>query len=83
MVSMHANPAGLDLLIDSLQRLRQLVIDGKCEDIHLFAETSLGGELTITRLANTTNEVNNVRHLKLYGWTDEWAKRHNLLETRP
>lgn len=80
MISVHANAAGLDFLIDSLSRLRELVLDGKCEDIHLFAEPTLGGELTATKLGSSDCEITNVGHCKVYGWTDEWAERHRLLE---
>ena len=80
MVSVHANAGGLERLIDSLTRLRQLVLDGQCEDLHLFSDHSLGGELTSTKLGDSDCEAVNVLHCKVYGWTNEWAERHNLLE---
>lgn len=80
MISVHANASGLNFLIDSLNRLRELVLEGKCEDIHLFAEPTLGGELTSTKLGSSDCEVTSVAHCKIYGWTDEWAERHSLLE---
>ncbi len=78
-LSMHADVAGLDLLIRSLVNLRQSAMDGECEHVHLFSDPDLGGELTTTKLQNQPYEATSIMHLKLYGWTDEWAKRHGLV----
>ena len=76
---MHADVAGLDLLIHSLMKLREFAAEGECEHTHFFADPDLGGELTTSKLQNQSQESTNVMHLKMYGWTDEWAKRHRLL----
>lgn len=79
MISLHADIGRLNLMIDSLVRLRDLVAAGKCEDLHFFADEALGGELTSTMLTDSASEARVAQHVKVYGWTEEWAKRHGLL----
>jgi hypothetical protein len=74
-VSIHADTAGLDLLIASLSKVRAGVIKGECEHDHLFTEAWGGTELSQKALEKD-GEV--AHHVKIYGWTDEWAKKHGL-----
>ena len=80
MISVHADLRGLDFLIHSLSLLRQLAAEGRCEDLHLFSDSALGGELSTTKLV-TEAETTIVEHVKVYAWTDEWAIQHKLLPT--
>jgi hypothetical protein len=79
MVSIHANMQGLDLLLDLLLRMKQNVAMGRCEHDHLFAAEELGAELTLSHTASHPDEKTNAKHLKIYGWTDEWARKNGLL----
>ena len=81
MISVHADLRGLDFLINSLSLLRRLVAEGRCEDLHLFSDSALGGELSRTKLVAEV-ETTIVEHLKVYGWTEEWATNHKLLPTK-
>lgn len=77
MISVHADLRGLDFLIHSLSLLRQLLAEGKCEDLHFFSDCALGGELSKTKLGSEA-ETTIVEHLKVYGWTQEWAIKHKI-----
>ncbi len=79
MVSIHMNLDGLTYLIEKLEGLKTLVEDGHCEDAHLFSSDSIGNELSSTKLETVPAEHNVVQHVKLYGWTDEWACAHGLI----
>jgi len=74
MVSMHLDLNGVDYFLESLKDIRELLIANDCPHTHLFAND----ELTSTKLTNQKNESNIVEHVKIYGWNDEWAKKHNL-----
>jgi hypothetical protein len=79
MVSIHMNQDGLTYLIEKLESLKTLVANGQCEDAHLFTSDSMGHELSSTKLETVPAEHNVVQHVKLYGWTDEWACAHGLI----
>jgi hypothetical protein len=79
MVTVHADIGGLDLLLGELQLLRAQLLAGECPHTHLFSEECGGDELSLGRLAEQAAEVNRVHHVKIYGWTDQWAARHGLL----
>ncbi len=78
MVTIHADANGLSLLIDRLSLLRNLVIQGDCPHTHLHAMGVPLDELTTSKLANQPAEKEVVQHVKIYGWTDEWAVRHGF-----
>jgi hypothetical protein len=79
MVSIHMNQDGLTYLLEKLESLKALVANGQCEDAHLFTSDSIGNELSSTKLESVPTEINLVQHVKLYGWTDEWASAHGLI----
>jgi hypothetical protein len=79
VVYLHADLAGLEALERAISSLRQRVANGECEDRHLFSQAWGGGELTETMLSQEQSSgCKQVHHLKLYGWTDEWAHKHGL-----
>lgn len=79
-LAVHADLAGLTMLIDELETLREQLEKNECPHTHLFSSEAGGDELTVTKLANQEDENVLVCHLKIYGWNEEWAVRHGLKE---
>lgn len=78
-VTIHADLSGVELLINQLQLLRTRLLENDCPHIHLFSPVSGGNELSVAMLKDQPNEVHQVCHVKMYGWNEEWAKRHGLI----
>ncbi len=76
-VAVHVDLAGITMLIDELEMLREQLEQNDCPHTHLFC---WGGqsELSMTKLADQKCEINIVQHVKIYGWNEEWAVRHAL-----
>jgi hypothetical protein len=74
----HADLAGITMLIDELELLRAQLEENDCPHTHLFSLVSQGAALTATKLTDQKGEVNIVKHVKVYGWNEEWARRHGL-----
>ncbi len=50
-----------------------------CPHSHLFGPTSGGDELAETMLDQEQDAgCISIAHVKIYGWTDEWARKHGL-----
>ena len=77
----HADAAGLDLLIRRLTRLRGHVDDGECQDEHLFTTAWSGSGDLSTRGVGEGDHV--VQHVKIYGWPPEWVEKHQLRDANP
>jgi hypothetical protein len=77
-VSVHTDLAGVELLIGELEKLRDQLKKNDCPHTHLFSPVSGGDELTETKLSDQPDEAQQVCHVKIYGWNEEWAKRHGL-----
>jgi hypothetical protein len=77
-LSIHADLRGIDLLIDELQSLRGQLLENDCPHTHLVADECGGDELTSTKLKDQPGEAKIVSHVKIYGWNEEWARRHGL-----
>ena len=76
---LHADDKGLEILISALERLRRKIKEGVCDHDHLMTEAWAGdGELTDAKGCEKEGQL--VQHLKIYGWTDEWAKKHKFLK---
>ena len=76
---LHADAKGLDLLIASLQGLKQKVAAGKCDHDHLMTEAWAGdGELTEDEGCEKEGRI--IHHLKVYAWTDEWSRKHGFIK---
>jgi len=75
-VFLHADARGLDLLIKSLQRLRKKIDQDDCDHDHLMTESWGDGALTEPIGCEPDGQL--VHHLKIYGWTDEWAKKNGF-----
>ena len=71
MVSIHADLAGVEFMIQELEYLRDQIAKEDCPHTHLFSIGTPTDELSATKLSNQKNEVQMVGHVKIYGWTDE------------
>ena len=76
----HADARGLAVLISSLERLKKKVEAGECDHDHLFTDAWAGGELSESLGCEKDGAL--VHHVKLYGWTEEWAKKHGFTVER-
>lgn len=79
MVTIHADLSGIELLIRELEEIRELLNEDDCPHTHLFSRRATGNELTETKLQGQPAEEKIVHHVKIYGWNDDWAKKHGLL----
>ncbi|MDB5346404.1 MAG: hypothetical protein JWP89_4781 [Schlesneria sp.] len=60
--------------------LKRKIEAGECPHDHLHSESWAGSELTETMLAlERIKGCKQVHHVKVYGWPDEWAKKHGLV----
>jgi Immunity protein 32 len=79
VVYMHADKSGLEKMQRVVARLLKHLEDDDCEHDHLFSESWAGDELSETMLDQERQTgCKQVSHLKVYGWTDEWAVKHGL-----
>jgi hypothetical protein len=78
-LAVHADLAGITMLIDTLEGLREALVLDDCPHTHLFSYIPGRSELTITKLAEQEDEVNIVQNVKIYGWNKEWSERHGLV----
>ena len=78
-LAIHTDLRGVNVLIDELQKLKEQLELNDCPHTHLFAASDSSARgLTSTKLADEEHEVNVVHHVKIYGWNEEWAWKHNL-----
>ena len=79
IVYIHANKAGLEQLSQVVERLKAKLEKGDCDHDHLFTEEWGGHELTASMLnAEQKENCKQVHHIKIYSWTSEWEKKHEL-----
>lgn len=77
-LAVHADLAGITMLIDELEILREQLEQNECPHTHLFSPEAAGDELTSTKIADQEDENIVVCHVKIYGWNEVWAVRHGL-----
>jgi len=75
VVHLHADIAGLDRLIQALTFVRDKTVQGICEHEHLMSH-SWGGHDLSEHSGPENGEL--VHHLKIFGWTDDWAAKHGF-----
>ena len=73
-VFIHADAAGLDLLIHTLTRLRAKLSEGTSDHDHLMSEAWGSHELTPPLLAAGERAI---QHVKLWAWTPEKTAEHH------
>ena len=76
-VHLHADEAGLDALISKLQDVKTGVQEGICEHDHLMTEDWGGDDLSVKN-GIISDGHSFVHHLKIFGWTEEWIKKHGF-----
>ncbi len=82
-VFVHADREGLAELEQLFGALKNGVAAGDCPHTHLFAPAWGGDELAETMLdQERSTNCRQVQHVKIYGWTDDWAKKHGLKSGR-
>lgn len=77
-VVVYGDLSGIRYLIKKLKRIEQSLEDDECSHEHLMTESWGGDELTETKIKNQENEKEQVHHLKIYGWNNEWKNKHEL-----
>jgi hypothetical protein len=79
VIYIHADAAGVAMLEKVVAHLKKGLGDGDCPHDHLMSLSWGGNELTESMLAQERAKgCKQVHHVKVYGWTDEWASRHEL-----
>lgn len=78
-VFLHVDLAGVTKLISELNYIRKELEEKDCPHSHLFSEDWGGWELTATKLKDQKDEINLVHHLKIYGWSEEWKNKYDLV----
>jgi hypothetical protein len=78
-VAIHVDLRGVEILIRELEQLKEQLELNDCPHTHLFTTSDPSArELTKTKLDSQASEVNIVHHVKIYGWNEEWARKHGL-----
>ena len=74
-VFIHADAAGLEHLITSLERLLRKLGEGVSGHDHMMTDAWGGDELSQRHLGADERPVD---HIKIYAWTEEQAQQHHL-----
>jgi len=77
-LTMHADAKGLSVLIASREGLKAKAEQGVSEHDHFF--TSIPGDGLLSEKRGCEKEGEVVHHLKLCGWSKEWAKKHGFIK---
>jgi hypothetical protein len=78
-ITIHGDRAGLEHLRDAVDGLIKKLGGDQCDHEHLRTDAWAGHELTETMLAAERSEGHRtVHHLEIYGWNQEWKKKHGL-----
>lgn len=79
VVYLHADAAGIAQLERVLSRLKAALANGDCAHDHLHTPAWASDELSESMLGQEREKgCKQVHHLKIYGWTEEWASKHGL-----
>lgn len=69
-------------MIEELDGIRTKLKRNDCARTHLFAEKWGGSELSDSKLTNQEDEKTQVHHVKIYGWNEEWRRKHRLTRVK-
>lgn len=78
-IHIHLDLKCIENLIEELEYLKRALLKDKTEHTHLFSPDWGGYHLTTTKLENNDEEVNQVHHVKIYAWNDEWKRKSKLV----
>jgi len=82
-VFIHADLDGMAELERIFAALKNGIAAGDCPHTHLFGPAWGGDELAGTMLDQERSaDCRQIHHVKIDGWTDEWAKKHGLKSGR-
>jgi hypothetical protein len=79
-IFLHVDNEGLEILIRSLERLKQHLDKDELWHEHLFSEDWGGWELSLSDQVDKGKGMP-IHHVKIYGWTDEWADKNRFDRT--
>lgn len=80
VVCIHADASGVEQLEKLVAYLKRELQTGECPHDHLHSESWGGTDLTETMLSQEKAKgCKQVHHVKVYGWTNEWASKHGLV----
>ncbi len=74
----HIDLAGVKFLIRELNRIKEKLEENDCPHTHLLTKEWGGSELSASKLADQDDEKNQVQHVKIYGWNEQWRQKHGL-----
>ena len=79
-IFLHVDKDGIEILMRSLERLKKHLEKGELEHEHLFSEDWGGWELSVSDQVDK-GKGKPIHHVKIYGWTDEWADTNGFDRT--
>lgn len=77
-ISMHLDSEGVDLLLREFEHLKKKLAENDCPHAHLFSSEWAGWELSLPNMANESDKAEPIHHLKIFGWNEEWAEKHEF-----
>ncbi len=77
-VVIHVDLAGVEFFIEELNRIKEKLEENDCPHTHLFTEERGGSELSNSKIVDQKDERNQVHHVKIYGWNEEWRRKNRL-----
>jgi hypothetical protein len=80
-VAIHVDLEGVNILIDSLERIRRNLLKDDCPHDHLMTADWGGWELSKATMIDAKKVGTPVHHVKIYGWNDEWADKNGFDRT--
>src|SRR5688572_26371047 len=78
-LTVHADLAGITMLIDELECLRAELELNRYTHSHLFSFLPSGSQLTTTKIAGDECDVNIVEQVDICGWDAESARENGLV----
>jgi hypothetical protein len=79
-IFLQLDKEGIEILMRSLERIKKHLDKGELEHEHLFSEDWGGWELSLSDQVDK-GKGKPIHHVKIYGWTDEWADKNGFDRT--
>jgi|GEM_PF-382077 len=77
----HLDFEGVNILVRSMERLRNNLQKNECEHEHLFSVDWGGWELSTSMPLKSEDGEKPIHHVKIYGWNDEEADKNGFDRT--